>query len=55
MAGRGEREDISAPIVGTMLTPKRFSNIQDFELAVAGAEKHQRLFCKDYLTSLNLL
>jgi len=38
MAGRGEREDINAAIVGTMLTSKRYSNLKDFELAVAGAE-----------------
>jgi hypothetical protein len=38
MAGRGEREDPNADIVGSMLTSKRYSNMKDFETAASEAE-----------------
>jgi len=48
MAGRGEREDINRAIKGTMLTTKFYTNINDFEVAVADAEEKQRSLRLDY-------
>ena len=44
LAGRGERGDPNAAIVGAMFITDRISSIDDLELAVAGAEgKHRSL------------
>jgi hypothetical protein len=48
LAGRGEREDPNAAIVGAMFTTDRISSIADLELAVAGAEGKQRSLRLDY-------
>lgn len=55
MAGRGEREDVNRAIKGTMLTTKFYVAINDFELAVLGAEGKQRSLQLDYPQSLSCL
>jgi hypothetical protein len=48
MAGRGERENINRAVKGMMFTTKFYTNISDFEVAVAGAEGKQRSLRLDY-------
>jgi hypothetical protein len=55
LAGRGERADPNAAIIGAMFTGDRISNIADLEIAAAGAEGKQRSLQLDYPTSLSYL
>jgi hypothetical protein len=41
-AGRGERHDPNAVIIGALFTDKRISNMKDLELTLSGAERIER-------------
>lgn len=55
LAGRGERSDINADIIGAMFTEDRIFSIHDLKLAVSGAECKQRFLRLDYSNSLNIM
>ena len=54
-AGRGERYNPNAPIIGALFTEDRLSNMADLELSLAGAEGKQRSLQLDYAISFSCL